>query len=81
MNTLSPFSLFAAKFSGVPVRIIHNHSTAGKGEFKKNCLKYVLRPFAKCFATKYCACGDYAAKWLLEKKLIIPERLKFSKML
>lgn len=68
MNTLSPFSLYAAKLSGVPVRIIHNHSTAGKGEFKKNCLKYALKPFAKCFATKYCACGNYAAKWLFGEK-------------
>lgn len=68
MNTLSPFSLYAAKLSGVPVRIIHNHSTAGKGEFKKNCLKYALKPFAKCFATKYCACGNYAGKWLFGKK-------------
>lgn len=67
MNTLSPFSLYAAKLSGVPVRSFHNHSTAGKGEFKKNCLNYALKPFAKCFATKYCACGNYAGKWLFGK--------------
>lgn len=79
MNTLSPFSLFAAKFSGVPVRIIHNHSTAGKGEFKKNCLKYVLRPFAKCFATKYCACGNYAAKWLFGEKTYNSGKVKVFK--
>ncbi|MDY5063379.1 MAG: glycosyltransferase [Succinivibrio sp.] len=67
MNTLSPFSLYATKLSGFPVRIIHNHSTAGKGEFEKNCLKYALKPFAKCFATKYCACGNYAGKWFFGK--------------
>jgi len=36
MNTLSVFSLFGAKIAGVPNRILHNHSTAGKGETKKN---------------------------------------------
>ena len=68
MNTLAPISLFAAWIAGVPIRINHNHSTAGKGEFKRNCLKYCLRPFAKLFANRYCACGNYAAKWLFGEK-------------
>ncbi|MEG0578161.1 MAG: glycosyltransferase, partial [Bacilli bacterium] len=51
MNTLSIFSLRAAKRAGVPIRIAHNHSTAGKGETKKNIMKYMLRPFAKIYPT------------------------------
>lgn len=67
MNTLAPISLFAAWMAGVPIRINHNHSTAGKGEFKRNCLKYCLRPFAKVFANYYCACSKYAGIWLFGK--------------
>jgi len=70
MNTLAPISLFCAWKAGVPIRINHNHSTAGKGETKKNILKYALRPFAKCFATHYAACSKYAGKWLFGNKMI-----------
>ena len=51
INTLSVFSLFAAKCAGVPVRIAHSHSTTNKQEKKKNLVKQVLRPFSKVFAT------------------------------
>ena len=47
MNTLSVFPLLAAYITNVPVRINHNHSTAGKGETKRNIIKYILRPFQK----------------------------------
>lgn len=67
MNTLSVFALYAAKKVGVPVRILHNHSTAGKGESKKNILKYLLRPFAKVYATDLCACSQHAGKWIFGK--------------
>ena len=39
INTLSVFSLFAAKCAGVPVRIAHSHSTTNKKEWKKNVIK------------------------------------------
>lgn len=64
MNTLSVFSLYGAKKAGIPNRILHNHSTAGKGETKKNIMKYMLRPFAKIYPTKLCACSKYAGKWI-----------------
>lgn len=67
MNTLSVFSLLAARRAGVPVRIAHNHSTAGKGEHKKNVLKYMLRPFARVNATHCAACSEYAGDWLFGK--------------
>lgn len=68
MNTLSVFSLYGAKRAGVPNRILHNHSTAGKGETKKNVMKYMLRPFAKIFPTELCACSKFAGEWLYGKQ-------------
>ena len=70
MNTLAPISLFCAWRAGVPIRINHNHSTAGKGEIKRNLMKYSLRPFAKCFATHFAACSRYAGEWLFGKKMM-----------
>ena len=67
MNTLSVFSLRAAKKAGVPNRIAHNHSTAGKGEYKKNLVKYFLRPFSKVYPTNLAACSEAAGNWLFGK--------------
>ena len=68
INTLSVFSLFAAKCAGVPVRIAHSHSTTNKKEWKKNLLKQILRPFSKVFATDYMACSELAGRWLFGNK-------------
>lgn len=68
INTLSVFSLFAAKCAGVPVRIAHSHSTTNKKEKKKNLLKQVLRPFSKVFATDYMCCSELAGSWLFGNK-------------
>lgn len=68
INTLSVFSLFAAKCAGVPVRIAHSHSTTNKKEKKKNLLKQVLRPFSKLFATYYMCCSELAGRWLFGDK-------------
>lgn len=69
INTLSIFPLFAAKRAGIPVRIAHSHSTAGKGETARNILKYTFRPFSKVFPTHYCACSEYAGRWLFGDKM------------
>lgn len=68
INTLSVFSLFAAKCAGVPVRIAHSHSTTNKKEKKKNLLKQILRPFSKIFATDYMCCSELAGRWLFGNK-------------
>ena len=68
INTLSVFSLFAAKCAGVPVRIAHSHSTTNKKEKKKNLLKQTLRPFSKVFATDYMCCSELAGRWLFGNK-------------
>lgn len=68
INTLSVFSLFAAKCAGVPIRIAHSHSTTNKKEKKKNLLKQVLRPFSKIYANKYMCCSELAGRWLFGNK-------------
>ena len=68
INTLTIFSLFAAKCAGVPVRIAHSHSTTNKKEKKKNLLKQALRPFSKVFATDYMCCSELAGRWLFGNK-------------
>lgn len=68
INTLSVFSLFAAKCAKVPVRIAHSHSTTNKKEWKKNLVKQVLRPLSKKYATHYFACTEHAAEWMFGKK-------------
>lgn len=60
INTLSVFSLYAAKCAGVPIRIAHSHSTTNKKEFKKNIMKQLLKPFSKVFATDYFCCSELA---------------------
>ena len=68
LNTLSVFPLYAARRAGIPVRIAHNHSTAAKGETKKNAMKYALRPFAGVNATHFAACSRYAGEWLFGRR-------------
>lgn len=68
LNTMSVFALRVAKRCGVPVRICHNHSTAGKGETKKNLMKYCLRPLGKVYPTHLFACSHFAGEWMFGKK-------------
>ena len=69
INTVNVFPLLAARLAGVPVRICHNHSTANWGEWKKTLFKYLLRPFARVFATDYFACGERAGRWMYKNRL------------
>lgn len=68
INALSVFPLYAAKKTGVPVRIAHSHSTTNKKEWKKNLMKQALRPFSKKYATDYFACSELAGRWLFGDK-------------
>ena len=78
LNTLSVFPLFAAWRAGIPIRVAHNHSTAGKGrgETKRNMMKYTLRPFAKVFPTHLCACSEYAGRWIFGKRAMDSGRVR-----
>ncbi len=68
LNTLSVFSLYAAKKAGVPIRIAHSHSTTNKKEWKKNFIKLFLRPFIRFVATDYMACTEHAGRWMFGDK-------------
>ncbi len=67
MNSLSVFPLRAAKRAGVPVRIAHSHSTWGKGEWKRNVIKAVLRTQSNRYPTHRLACTRHAGEWLFGK--------------
>lgn len=70
MNALSVFPLFAAYIAGVPVRILHNHSTDTKAEPLRTFIKHLLRPFARLFANQYWACSRLAGEWMYGKKAV-----------
>lgn len=70
MNALSVFPLFAAYLAGVPVRILHNHSTDTKAEPLRTFVKNLLRPFARLFANQYWACSRLAGEWMYGKKAV-----------
>jgi glycosyltransferase involved in cell wall biosynthesis len=64
MNALNVFPLKEAAKAGIPVRISHSHSTAGKGEALKNAAKTVFRLFSNAYPTNRFACTEYAGRWL-----------------
>lgn len=68
INALSIFPLRAAKKAGVPIRIVHSHSTSNKKEWKKNLIKNILRPFSKVYANGYMCCSELAGRWLFGNK-------------
>lgn len=76
INTLSAFPLFAAWVAGAPVRILHNHSTSSPGETKRNIMKFMLRPFARLFATHYFACSRLAGEWMYGRKMMDSGKVK-----
>ncbi len=68
MNTLSFFTLRAAKKAHIKVRIAHSHSTSNPKEKLKNILKNMLRPLSKIYATDYFACSEMAGRYLFGNK-------------
>lgn len=54
--------LYYAKKYGIPLRIIHSHSSNQKGVYNK-ILHYVNKLFISGLATHYYACSEKAAKW------------------
>ena len=67
MNALNVFPLKEATKAGVPVRISHSHSTAGKGETVKNAAKTILKTQANRYPTERFACSKFAGEWLFGK--------------
>ena len=56
-STMNLFPMWAAKKAGVKVRISESLSMAAPGEWK-TYVKYMLKPFAKMYATHYMSCGE-----------------------
>ncbi|MBQ7219457.1 MAG: glycosyltransferase family 1 protein [Synergistaceae bacterium] len=77
LNTLSVFPLFAAWRAGIPIRVAHAHSTAGRGrgETKRNIMKYILRNFSRTFATEWCACSRLAGEFQFSKRAMSSGRV------
>ncbi len=67
-NTMNVFPMFVAWTAGVPVRISESLSMAHVRD-RKTILKKILRPFSKCFANYYMACGEDCGKWQFGNKL------------
>ena len=70
MNSLSVFSLRAAKKAKINVRICNSLSTSNKKEKLHHLLKMLLRPFSKKYATHYFACSNLCGEWLYGKKIL-----------
>ena len=70
INSLSIFPLCAAQIAKVKIRIAHSHSSSGNNEFKRNIIKYILRPFSKVFPNCFFACSNFAGRWLFGKKFM-----------
>ncbi len=68
MNTLSVFTLRAAKKAKIKHRIAHSHSTSNKKDIIRNIIKNILKHFSKIYATDYVACGELAGRWLFGNK-------------
>lgn len=58
---------FARKY-GVPIRILHSHSTREGGSFFHKYIHNLNKLSVEKVATNYFACSDLAAKWMFGKK-------------
>lgn len=82
MNALSVFPLHAAMCAGIPVRIAHSHSTAGRGEPVKNVVKTVLRCLSNVYPTYRMACSRHAGEWLFGRRAefeLVPNAIELEK--
>lgn len=74
MNSLSLFSLKAAKDAGIKIRICNSLSTTNKKETVHHLLKMMLKPYSKKYATHYFACSDLCGTWLYGDDIIGNEK-------
>lgn len=76
MNTLSVFTLKAAKRAGVPIRIAESHSTASKKEPLRYAAKNILKKFSKKYSTCWLACSKNAAEFQFGKRAVNEGKVK-----
>ena len=85
-TTLSACELLvSAKKHGVPVRIVHSHSSANMGGKFTYIMHHMNKLFIRRWANEYFACSDKAAKWFygnypvkIMKNGIDLDRFKFN---
>lgn len=60
-----------AKIAGVKNIIVHSHSTAMNGDYRriKTAMHKFLRPFVSKSANRFLSCSDLATKWMYPKKM------------
>lgn len=67
IDTMSAFSLLAAKRSNVAVRIAHSHSSKLDKDYKLP-IKYLAKQIVPFVANEYYACGEIAGKFLFKNR-------------
>lgn len=67
-STMNIFAMFVGKLAGVPIRINECISMGHKDD-KKDLLKKILKPFARCFSTHYMANGEVCGRWQFGEKM------------
>lgn len=63
-----PF-VWMAKRAGIVTRILHSHNSFAASPVKL-AGHYLCKSLFPCVATRYCACSDKAAEWLLPKPVL-----------
>ena len=69
ISVLAFCSKVASK-SGVPIVIVHSHSSGNKDSLKHFLVKEFAAPLFKRYPTQYCACSMEAAKWKYPKSTL-----------
>lgn len=77
-STMNLFPMWAAKKAGVKVRISESLSMAAPGEWK-TYVKYMLKPFAKMYATHYMSCGEDCGVFQFGQKAMDEGRIAIFK--
>lgn len=86
VSTLSNIEvLFFAKKYGVPVRILHSHSSSVSGNKLHYVTHSIFKIFVKYLATNYLGCSEKANQWLYKytgvynKAIMLPNGIDVSK--
>ncbi len=77
-STMNLFPMWAAKKAGVKVRISESLSMAASGEWK-TYVKYMLKPFARMYATHYMSCGEDCGVFQFGQKAMDEGRIAIFK--
>lgn len=67
IDAMSAFPLYAAKRSGIPVRIAHSHNTRLDKD-AKIVIKYLAKKAIPSVATEYWSCGELAGAFMYGEK-------------